>query len=150
MVAQAVIKKIALPIHAIFFSNELLPVLDGRSHSRFARERNNRMQMIRHQQAEAAVPDESLVIKFHRGEHSIANGRARHAACSLWRVRAGSRTQLVFAPRHTINGDKEPTALGYPLRNCVRRLFARREIHVSSLTRSSLRVKGTKVGRAVP
>jgi hypothetical protein len=53
MVAQAVIEKIALPLHAMFSGNELLPVLDGRLHSRFTREGNNRVQMIRHKQAQA-------------------------------------------------------------------------------------------------
>ncbi len=51
MVAQAVIEKIALPIHAMLSGDELFPVLDGVFHSRFARERNDRMQMIRHKQA---------------------------------------------------------------------------------------------------
>ena len=47
MVAQAVIEKIALPTHAMLSGDELFPVLDGVLHSRFARERNDRMQMIR-------------------------------------------------------------------------------------------------------
>ena len=64
MIAQAVIEKIALPIHAMFSGDELLPILDGRCHSRFTRERDDSVQMIRHKQAQAAVPDESLVIDF--------------------------------------------------------------------------------------
>src|SRR5205823_10864595 len=36
MTAQPVIKEIALPIHATFSSDELLPVRDGDLHSRFA------------------------------------------------------------------------------------------------------------------
>src|SRR5437763_793486 len=36
----------------------------GPCQARFAPERNNRMEMIRHQQAHAATPYESLVIKF--------------------------------------------------------------------------------------
>src|SRR5882724_3173853 len=107
MVAQAVIAKIALPIHAMFSGDELFPVLDGCCHSRFARECHDRVEMIRHKQAEAAMPEESLVVEPHRSEHGIANGRARHS------VRAGLRTQLVFARRHAVNGDKEPTALGH-------------------------------------
>ena len=76
MIPQAVIEKIALPIHAMFSGNELLPVLDGRLHSRFTWEGNDRMQMIRHQQTQAAVPDESLVIELHGGEHSVAGIRS--------------------------------------------------------------------------
>ncbi len=79
MISQPVVEEIALPIHAMFSGNEFLPVFDGCRHSRFARERDNRVEMIRHKQAQAAMPDESLVIEFHGGEHGIANGRARHS-----------------------------------------------------------------------
>jgi len=41
------------------------------------------------------MPDESLMIKFHRGQRGIAS------ACAA---------QLVLARRHAVNGDKEPTA----------------------------------------
>ncbi len=105
IIAQAVIEKIALPMNGMISGNELLPVLDGRLHSRFARERNNGVQMIRHKQTQAAMPDESLVVEFHGGEHGIAS------ACAA---------ELVFARRHAVDGDKEPTSLGHPLRNCVR------------------------------
>src|SRR5438045_8627910 len=108
MVAQAVIEKIALPIDAMLSGDKLLPVHDRCCHSRFPRERDDSMQMIRHKQAQAAMPEESLVIKPHGGEHSIANGRTRHS------VRAGRQTQLVFTRRHAVDGDEEPTALGYP------------------------------------
>jgi hypothetical protein len=72
MVAQPMIEKIALPIHAMFSGDKLLPVPDRRLHARFVRKRDDRVQMIRHKQAEAAMPDESLVIEFHRSEHGIA------------------------------------------------------------------------------
>src|SRR6266487_5151965 len=122
MIAQPVVEEIALPIHAMFSSDELFPVLDARCHAWFARKRDDRMQMIRHKQAQAAMPDESLVIEFHGGEHGIASVRA---------------TQLVFARRHAVDGDKEPTALGHPLWNCVRQLFADGEIHASRLSTRS-------------
>ena len=111
MIAQPVIEKIALLIHAMFSSDGLLPILDGRCHSRFTRERNNRVDMIRHKQAQAAMPDESLVIEFDGGKHGIAN------VCAA---------QLVFTRWHAVNRDKEPAALGYLVRNCVRQLFADR------------------------
>src|SRR5439155_4443197 len=44
MVTQAVIKKIALPIDAMFSGNEFLPVLDRCCHSWFPRERDDSMQ----------------------------------------------------------------------------------------------------------
>src|SRR6266480_6053393 len=55
------------------------------------------------------MPDESLVIKFHGGEHGVAS------VCAA---------QLVFARRHAVDRYKEPAAVGYPLRNCVRQLYA--------------------------
>ncbi len=69
------IEEIALPIDTMFSGDELFPVLDGCCHSRFAWERHDRVQMIRHKQAQAAMPDESLVVEAHRGEHGIASVR---------------------------------------------------------------------------
>jgi hypothetical protein len=85
--------------------------------------------MIRHKQAQAAMPDESLVIEFHGGEHGVAS------VCAA---------QLVFARRHAVDRDKEPAAVGYPLRNCVRQLFADREIHTSRLSTRSPGDKGKR------
>jgi len=132
MVAQAMIEEIALPIDTMFSSDELFPVLDGCCHSRFTWECHDRVQMIRHKQAQAAMPNESLVIKFHGLEHGVA---------SLYAA------QLVFAWWHAIDGDKEPTALGDPLRNCVRQLFADRQIHACKLI-TRLRRGKRKSGRA--
>jgi hypothetical protein len=56
VIAQAVIEKIALPIHAVLSGGELFPVLHRRFHSRVARKRNDRMQMIWHKQAQPAMP----------------------------------------------------------------------------------------------
>ena len=122
MVAQAVIEKIALPIHTVFSSDKLLLIPDGRLHARFARKRNNRVQMIRHKQAQTAMPDEWVVIKFHGGQQGIASVFA---------------AQLVLARGYAVNGDKEPTALGYPLRDCVRQFFADGQIHARSVARCS-------------
>jgi hypothetical protein len=40
MIAQTVVKKIALPINAVFSGTELFPVLDSCCHSRFTRKRD--------------------------------------------------------------------------------------------------------------
>jgi hypothetical protein len=120
MIAQPVVEEIALPIHAMFSSDEFFLILDGRCHSRFTWKRDDCVQMIRHKQTQAAMPDEFLVIEFDGGEHGVANGMARHS------VRAGRQAQLVFARRHAVDRDKEPAAVGYPLRNCVRQLCADR------------------------
>ena len=105
MVAQAVIEKIALPLLAMLSRDELLSVPDGRLHSRFARKRNNRLQMIAHKHAQAAMSAQSLVVEFHGGEQGIASFCA---------------AELVLARLHAVDGDKELTSLGHPLRNRVR------------------------------
>ena len=70
--------------------------------------------MIRHEEAQTAMPDEFLVIEFHSGEHGVAR------VCAA---------QLIFARWHAIDGDKEPTALGHPLWNCMRQFFADWQLH---------------------
>jgi hypothetical protein len=105
MVAQAVIEKIALPLLAMLSRDELLSVPDGRLHSRFARKRNNRLQTIGHKHAQAAMPARLLVVEFHSDEQGIASFCA---------------AELVLARRHAVDGDKELTSLGHPLRNRVR------------------------------
>ena len=100
MIAQPVVEEIALPIDTMFSGDELFPIRDGYCHSRFARERHDRVQMIRHKQAQAVMPDESLVVEPHRGEHGIAN------VCAA---------QLVFARRHAVNRDKEPAPRRLPI-----------------------------------
>jgi len=78
--------------------------------------------MIRHEQAEPAMPRELLVIMLYRRQHSSADVRA---------------AQLVLVTGHTIDGDEKPTAFSDLLRNCVRQLFADGQIHVRSVTESA-------------
>ena len=77
VIAQPVIEKIALPVHAVLSGDELLPVLHRRFHPGVTRERNNCMQMIRHKQAQPAMPDASLVVEFRGREHGVPIS-ARH------------------------------------------------------------------------
>ena len=116
MIAQAVIEEITLPIHALFSGDILLPVLDRCLHSRFARKGEDGVQMIRHEQAQATMPDEFVVIEFHRGEHCIAGARV---------------AQLVIARGHAVDRDEKPTPLRHPLRNCVWQFFADGKIHAA-------------------
>jgi hypothetical protein len=134
MIAQAVIEKIALPIHTMFSSDELLPILHRRFHSWFTRKRNDRVRMIWHKQAQPTMPDESLVVEFHGGEHGIAS------VCAA---------QLVFTSWNTVDRDERPTAVGYPLWNCVRQLRAEGQTHAGAERRRSRAYKRKKVGRAV-
>src|SRR5215468_9518340 len=124
MITQPVIEKVALPMHGLFCSDELFPVLDSRLDSRVTRERENCMQVVRHEQAQPAMPDESLVVEFHGSEDRIASG---------WTA------QLVFSTRHTIDCDKEPTALGHPLWNSVKQLLPNWQIHARSVAIPSYR-----------
>jgi hypothetical protein len=139
MVAQAVIEEIALPIHAMFSGNELFPVFDGCCHSGFPRERNNRVQVIGHKQAQATMPDEPLVIESHSGKHAVAG------VCA---------TQLVFPRRYAVDGDKEPTALGHPLWNCVRQFFTHGQLHarerIETLTTQQQKGRAGSPLHAVP
>jgi hypothetical protein len=74
--------------------------------------------MIGHKHAQAAMPDESLVVEFHGGEYGIAS------VCAA---------ELVFARLHAVDGDKKPAALGHPLPNCVRQFFADGQINARSV-----------------
>jgi hypothetical protein len=42
-------------------------------HSRLARQGKDGVQVIRHEQTKAAMPEELLVIVFHRSQHAIAD-----------------------------------------------------------------------------
>ena len=77
--------------------------------------------MIRHKQAQAAVPNKSLVVNLHGGEHSVAG--------------IGS-AQLILAARDAVDGDEEPTPLGHPLRNGVRQLCTNGQIHARSVAKT--------------
>jgi hypothetical protein len=84
------------------------------------------VQMIRHEQAQPAMPHAFLVVVFHRCEDGIADIRT---------------AQLILAPGHTINSDEKPTAFGDPLRNCVWQLFANGKIHGPKCTKIANSIK---------
>jgi len=72
MVAESMIEEVTLPVHAAFSCHIFFPVLDRRAHSRLARERKDGVQMIRHEQTEAAMPNVLLVIILHCRQYGIA------------------------------------------------------------------------------
>ena len=96
---KAMIKEIALPTHALLTRHNLLPVFHHRLHARLTREREDGVQMIRHEQTKTAVPDELFVIVLYCCKHGVANISA---------------TQLILSGRHTFDGDEEPTAFADP------------------------------------
>src|SRR5438046_52465 len=75
--------------------------------------------MIRHQQAETAMPDRLLVVEPHRRQDVVASTRAAQLILSGWRA---------------IDSNGKPTALGGPLWRCMRQLLAGWQIHVWSVT----------------
>jgi hypothetical protein len=133
LVAQTMIKKIALPLNAMFYGREFFPVSNGHCHARFAWESDDGVQMIRHQQAQPAMPDEFFVIMRHRCQDSIANA---------------SLAKLVSAGRNAFDGDEKPAAVRNPLWHGVWNFFADGQIHAIGLTPRREREK-PKVGRAV-
>ena len=122
MITQAVVEKIALPIDSVFSSDEFFPVPDGYCHSRLTRERHDRVQMIRHEHAEATVSDESLVIELRRIEHGIPGAFA---------------AQLIFAWRHAVNGNEEPTPVRHPLWNSMGKFRPDLQTHPRSVVKRS-------------
>jgi len=85
------------------------------------------VQMVGHEQAEAAVPEMIFVVVGHGGEHSIANARL---------------AKLVFTWRHAFDGDEKSAAFRHPLRNGVRQLFTCGQIHgeiITQLNRKKVR-----------
>ena len=118
MIAKPVIKEVALPGHTVFGGHELFPILHHRCHAWLVREREDGVQMIRHEQAQAAMPDEFVVVMFHRRDDGVADCRT---------------TELVSSRRHTFDGDEELTALGHPFGNRVGNSFAGGQIHVRNV-----------------
>ena len=114
LIAQAMVEEVPLPFDSMFDRHKLLPVCNRGFYSRLAREGNDGVQMVGHQQAQAAMPDQFVVIVFHCGKNGIAGVGA---------------AELVLTRRHAFDGDEKPTAFSHPLRDGVRQLFADRQIH---------------------
>jgi hypothetical protein len=135
MIAEPMIVKVSLPMHAMLSCHELLPVPDRGFHPRLARERKNGMQMVRHQQTQTAVPEERIMIVFHRREDRVTNTRP---------------AQLIFSHWDTLDGDEEPTAGRHALWDFVRELFADWQIHAPSVMNGYFPEQMLKVGRVTP
>ena len=86
------IKKIPLPLHSELDGYKFLPMGEGGLHAWITRKSTDGVQMIRHEQAKAAVPEEFCVIMCHGREHASANA---------------GLAKLVFARRHAFERDKK-------------------------------------------
>ena len=118
MVAQPVVKKIPLPFNPKLDGHELFPVGNERLHARLARNGDDGVQMVGHQQAKATMPEMFFMVVRHGGKDRIADA---------------SLTKLVFAQWHAFDGDEKRAAFRHPLRDGVRKFFPDRQIHTKTI-----------------
>ena len=114
------VKKIALPFHAVMRRHEMLPIFHRSFHSRRARKRDDGVQVVRHEQTQAAIPDKFFVIVTHGGQNRVAGFRI---------------AKLIPSRRLAFDGDEKPTALGNPLRDGVRQFAADGQIHAANIAK---------------
>jgi len=114
MVTQPVIEEIALPRDSQFPSDVFLPIRDGDLHTRIARECDDAVEVVRHEQQEAAVPDELFMVVGGRGQHAITNPRT---------------AQMVPVPWLAIDGDEEEAGFSDSLRDLVTQTAPNGQVH---------------------
>ena len=118
MIAQAVIEEIPLPFDLVVTRQKMFPASHRRFHARLARKGDDPMQMIGHQQQEAAMPGEFLVVMRRGGQHGVAH--------------AGLAKRVLFS-RNAVDGDEKERAVANPRRDFVAEPSANGEIHDGSL-----------------
>ena len=99
------IKEIALPENVGRFGDNFFPIGDYFSRVSVLRKRNQRVQMIRHQQPEMHIPVPAFLAEFDRLPDDAGNL---------------IDAQLVNMPGRTADGDKENGAIAYPGWNLMR------------------------------
>ena len=99
VISQAVIKEVALPFDLMLTRQKVLPVSDDLLYPNLAWESDDGVQMVGHQQHQAAMPDQILVVVF--------GGRQDGRASWL-------TTELVQLSRNAVDRDEEEPAVGYP------------------------------------
>jgi len=153
VIAQAVIEEVPLPVDALSSREIPLPICDGALQARLARESDDAMQMIGHQQHQPAMPQQVSVIMGGSSEYGVTDSRA---------------AKLIVRGGLTPNGNEENAALGNPLRDLVWEAAAFETVHgecsAKLLRRGKRKVKGSsgalgetrptfrraEVGRVVP
>jgi hypothetical protein len=100
MITQPVIEKISLPFHPKLECCEFLPVGDQGLHARFAWKSDDGMQMVGHEQTDAAMPEQLLMVIRHGCENVVANT---------------SLAKLISARWQTFDGDEKRAALRHPI-----------------------------------
>ena len=102
------IEEVALPLNAVISGQELFPVRYRAFQVLLAGERQNRMEVIRHQQRGVNVPNFLVVVVLERVQDGFRNFR---------------RAQLILPGRFAVDRDEEPTASGNPAWRLVRQRF---------------------------
>ena len=114
MIAQAMIKEIALPRDRVNSRQVLLPFRDGGLKPRFAWKSDDSVQMIGHQQQQPAMPAQMRMVMSGRRQNSLTNSCAAEVVAASWLA---------------VDGDEKETALGDPWRNFMRETHTLRIVH---------------------
>src|SRR5262249_45568934 len=91
-----------------------LPIFNRLAHSGIAWESEDAMQMIRHEQHDAAMPSEMFVVVSRRRQNGVS-----------W----SGLGETVPPTRFAVDGDEKETSFFDPLRNRVREFLPNRKIH---------------------
>ena len=133
MIAETVIEEIALPGDADVAREILFPIFNRLLHPRLLRKRDDAMQMIGHEQGNAAMPDEPVVIVCERMEHAIPNARS---------------AKLVFPARFAVDGDEKEGTIWNPLWHCVWQSLTNGTAHGGEAKHAGHSVQSDVGGRA--
>jgi hypothetical protein len=99
VIAQAMIKEIALPFYFLVSGQEMFPVGHTRFHALLARESDDAVEVIGHEEHQPAVPDELIMIVGQGGEDRVTNSGA---------------AKLVWPTRSAVDGDEEARTFRQP------------------------------------
>jgi hypothetical protein len=106
MVSKAMIEEITLPTDLVRACEIPFPVRDRGLDSRIARKGDDRVEMIGHEEGDAAMPDTPFVVIREGAEDGVTDSRA---------------AQMISTLRLAIDGDEEKRSFRNPLWNRVRR-----------------------------
>src|SRR5258708_15252954 len=112
---QTMSEEAVLPCRAQLGGYELFPALDGGLNASWWKG-DDPVQMVGHQQTQAAVPNELVMIVSQRGKNDVADADA---------------AELVRSLGYALDGDKEPAPIGQPFRDELVQLIAKGLVHKS-------------------
>ena len=133
MIAETMIEEIPLPGNTVLACEKFFPIFNRLLHARFLRKCDDGMQMIWHEEGDAAMPDEPVMIMRDRGEKDIANARA---------------AKLVFAARFAVDGDEKEGSIWNPLWYCMWQSLTNGMAHGGKAKHAGHSVQSDVCGRA--